>query len=93
MAMSKHPSEVLDYRFEWGKCEPCRRPWLEEGDKIVAAVVDYSGVTEARPPVFDDTGVTVWVAGGVLKTRPRVTVQITTEMGRKPIGELQLIIE
>lgn len=79
MALSwpnKDPNEVLDYQLNWA-----RR--LAEGDAIASStwIVDEGDVVVDSDD-FTDEKTTVWLSGGAVDTRCKLTNRVTTEGGR-----------
>lgn len=71
----KDPDAILDYAYDW-------TDWLTEGDTIDTYTIDpEDGITVDSD---DDTGsvVTVWLSGGTLGEKYRVTCRIVTVDGR-----------
>lgn len=71
---TKDPAARLDYEIDW-------TTWLD-GDTLTASTwVSDSGLTVASSS-YDDSKATVWLTGGTLGTRYKVTNHITTAQGR-----------
>ena len=73
----KDPDALLDYQMDWTS-------WLDDTDVITAS----SWVTDSADLVveddsFTDTAATVWLSGGVVRGKYRVTNSIETDDGRK----------
>lgn len=80
----KDPQAVLDYAFDWSA-------WLAEGEIITAHDATAGGV---RLDSASRAGavVTVWVSGGIVGSRARITCEITTNAGRTDQRSLMLDI-
>lgn len=73
----KDPDALLDYQMDWTS-------WLDDTDIIIAS----SWVTDSADLVveddsFTDTATTVWLSGGVVRGKYRVTNSIVTDDGRR----------
>jgi hypothetical protein len=82
---AKDPQAVLDYVFDW-------RPWLQEGETVVAHEVIPTGVDIDGTTATMQGVVTAWVSGGQHRTNARLVCEITTSMGRKDQRTAVLII-
>ena len=84
----KDPNSLLDYRFEW-------EGWLQEGEVIASVSITKVGsdLVIADQTWNDSTSVTVWVSGGRIGQYTTVTVQITTNQGRRDNRSILLVIK
>jgi len=76
---TKDPDATLDYYIEWAS-------WISTGDAIddVEWTAD-TGITIGSgeyAPIVSGTKATVWLSGGTLGTKYRVTCRLTTTGGR-----------
>ena len=70
----KDPDAVVDYGIDWVR-------WLA-GDTILTSVWFLpSGITEDHA-TNTLSATTIWLAGGIIDTSPRLTNRITTALGR-----------
>lgn len=75
-AAPKTPAEVKRTALDW-------TDWLDTGETIISYTVTSSDEAFDVDQAAEVAGVISWrVSGGTLRTRPRVTVQITTSTGR-----------
>ena len=83
----KDPSAVLDYRFDWRALANGygTANWLATGETIIDTTVTAdAGITvDSSSVVSDDTAVVVWLSGGTVGGRQRVTCHIVTSAGRE----------
>lgn len=72
---AKDPNAVLDYVFDWSD-------WLASGETITtAAMTVEAGVTKDSETNTTTTH-TVWLSGGTVGSRYRVTSRVTTNQNR-----------
>jgi hypothetical protein len=71
----KDSDAVLDYDFDW-------RPWLAEGETITAQTITVDDGLTLDSHSVDSGVVTVWLAGGTVRTTYKVACRITTSGGR-----------
>ena len=76
----KDPDATLDFGVDWAA-----RGWLQPGETIVTSEWSVSGPDnelQSSSPGHDETTTLVWLSGGTLDAKYRVTNRITTSAGR-----------
>lgn len=74
---SKTPESLLDYAFDWSE-------WLNPTDEIKSkeTIITPDGLTIKQDSTFNGVH-TIWLSGGSLSTKYKITSKITTEDGRQ----------
>jgi hypothetical protein len=71
----KDPDAVLDYKVDW-------TAWLGDDTLTSSTFTASSDAITLTSESNDSTSATVWISGGVLNGRYKVTNHITTSEGR-----------
>lgn len=72
----KDPDAVLDYKVDW-------TAWLGDDTLTSSTFTASSDDLTLTLESNDETTATVWISGGVLRARYKVTHHITTSEGRE----------
>jgi hypothetical protein len=81
----KDPDAFLDYRWDWA-------PWLD-GDTISAHEILADPGIDVQSSSNDDTAVVVWLAGGTVGVRYRITCRVTTAAGRIQDDTIHILLK
>lgn len=83
----QQPAEVLDYWLDYDD-------WLVDDDRLLSAqaTVVPSGLN-VSPIITNDTRISLWVSGGVDKTKYKIELTVGTFKGRAKQDEFILIIK
>ena len=78
------PGATLDYEFEWDRPDRDGNVWLATGETISTRLVSVgAGITKDSDSIAaDGKSVVVWLSGGSIGAKPRITCKITTSAGR-----------
>lgn len=83
---SKDPQSVLDYYIDWSD-------WMTAGDSISTSSWDVSPDTLTEGAAIDSGNLRgVWLSGGTVGVRYRVTNTIVTAQGRTEQQSLWIVV-
>lgn len=89
---TQQPADVLDYDIDYADPDD---PFLSSGDSIsgVTAVPDIVGLTVVGTVIDSGTKVKAFVSGGANGISYKVTVTVTTLLGRTKQDEIRIRIK
>jgi hypothetical protein len=83
----KDPDAVLDYTYDWSS-------FLADGEVIVEHEIFLSGDDITLDvSTADNTTVTVWLSGGIVREYYYITCRITTDQGRVDNRSIWILIK
>jgi hypothetical protein len=83
---TKQPADNLDYDIDLSE-------WLTEGDTVTGAVATADAGITLGLTQFTDTKVKQWVSGGTHGVKYKITVNITTALGREKQHDFQIRVK
>ena len=90
---TQQPADRLDYDVYYASAPDGTADWLDTGDSIasVTSAVDVVGLTVTH--VLTSPRVKLWVSGGVAGVAYKITVTVTTTLGRIKQDEMKIRVK